>query len=70
MCSSDLYVKPDDVDKIKKHYPNINVCGDKKIKLGGVSVFFPEKSVFADKTFDSAFAEQKAEFVNNSIMQL
>lgn len=65
-----IYVKPDDVDKIKKHYPYINVCGDKKIKLGGVSVFFPKRSVFADKTFDSAFAEQKAEFVNNSIMQL
>lgn len=65
-----IYVKPDDVDKIKKHYPNVNVCGDKKIKLGGVSVFFPERSVFADKTFDSAFAEQKAEFVNNRIMQL
>ncbi|HBH94236.1 MAG TPA: hypothetical protein DDX91_00665 [Ruminococcaceae bacterium] len=65
-----IYVKPEDEEKLKKHFPNVKICADKKIKLGGVLVFFPERSVFADKTFDSAFAEQKAEFVNNKIMQL
>lgn len=65
-----IYVKPADVDKLKKHYPNVKISGDKKIRLGGVSVFYPERSVYADRTFDNAFAEQKAEFVNNRIMQL
>lgn len=65
-----IYVKPADVDRVKKHYPKVNVSGDKNIRLGGVSVFYPERSVFADRTFDNAFAEQKAEFVNNKLMQL
>lgn len=65
-----IYVKPADVEKLKKHYPKVNVSGDKNIKLGGVSVFYPERSVYADRTFDNAFGEQKAEFVNNKLMQL
>lgn len=65
-----IYVKPADVDKLKKRYPKATVSGDKNIKLGGVSVFYPQHSVYADRTFDNAFAEQKAEFVNNKLMQL
>lgn len=65
-----IYVKSSDVDIIKKHYPNVTVSADKKIRLGGVCVFYPERSVFSDKTFDSAFVQQKSEFVNNRIMQL
>ncbi|MBD5082217.1 MAG: hypothetical protein HDT44_10710 [Ruminococcaceae bacterium] len=65
-----IYVKPTDVEMLKKHYPKVNVSGDKNIKLGGVSVFYPQSSVYADRTFDNAFAEQKAEFVNNKLMQL
>ena len=64
------YVKAEDVDKVKKLYPSLNVKADKKIKLGGVNVFYPKKSLYIDKTFDNAFEQQKEEFVNNGFMQL
>lgn len=65
-----LYVRQKDLDKVKEKYPKLKVEVDKKIKLGGVSVFYPNMSLFLDKTFDNSFENQKAEFVNNKIMQL
>lgn len=64
------YVKAEDAEAVKKLYPSLNVKADKKIKLGGVTVFYPNKSLYIDKTFDSAFEQQKDEFVNNGLMQL
>ncbi len=64
------YVKAEDAEAVKKLYPSLNVKADKKIKLGGVTVFYPNKSLYIDKTFDSAFEQQKEEFVNNGLMQL
>lgn len=64
------YVKAEDMEAVKKLYPSLNVKADKKIKLGGVTVFYPGKSLYIDKTFDSAFEQQKEEFVNNGLMQL
>lgn len=65
-----IYVKPDDTEKVKKLYPSAKVSADKNIRLGGASVFYPSASIYIDKTFDNAFRQQKAEFVNNSFMQL
>lgn len=68
--TSVVYVKADDAEKAKKLYPNFNIKSDKNIKLGGATVFYPESSIYIDKTMDSAFAQQKTDFVNNEIMQL
>lgn len=35
---------------------------DKLIKLGGLSVYYPEKSVLVDKTIDTVFGEEKKFF--------
>lgn len=63
--ASVVYVKADDTEKAKKMYPNFNIKSDKNIKLGGASVFYPESSIYIDKTIDNAFAQQKTDFVNN-----
>lgn len=68
--TSVVYVKADDTEKAKKLYPNFNIKSDKNIKLGGATVFYPESSIYIDKTIDNAFVQQKADFVNNEIMQL
>ncbi|MBD5114488.1 MAG: hypothetical protein HDT46_04690 [Ruminococcaceae bacterium] len=65
-----IYVKSEDVEKVKKLYPSIKVQADKNIKLGGATVFYPDASIYIDKTYDNAFEQQKTEFVNNSFMQL
>lgn len=65
-----IYVRAEDVEKVKKLYPSLNVKSDKKIKLGGATVFYPQKSLYIDKTYDNAFEQQKEEFVGNGFMQL
>lgn len=65
-----IYVRAEDVEKTKKLFPAITVKSDKKIKLGGATVFYPQKSLYIDKTYDNAFEQQKEEFVNNGFMQL
>lgn len=65
-----IYVKADDVEKAGKLYPQIAVQADGNIKLGGASVYYPSDSVYIDRTYDNAFENQKAEFVNNRFMQL
>lgn len=67
--TSVVYVKADDTEKAKKLYPNFNIRSDKNIKLGGVTVFYPESSIYIDKTIDNSFAQQKTDFVNNKIIQ-
>lgn len=67
--TSVVYVKADDTEKAKKLYPNFTVKPDANIKLGGATVFYPESSIYIDKTIDNAFAQQKTDFVNNEIMQ-
>ena len=67
--TSVVYVKAADTEKAKKLYPNFNIKSDKNIKLGGAAVFYPESSIYIDKTIDNAFAQQKTDFVNNKIMQ-
>lgn len=64
------YVKPEDVDTVKKLYPKLKIEADKKIKLGGVTVYYPQNSMYVDKTYDNAFEQQRADFVNNEFMQL
>lgn len=68
--TSVVYVKAADTEKAKKLYPNFNIKSDKNIKLGGATVFYPESSVYIDKTIDNAFTQQKTDFVNNEFMQL
>jgi len=46
----------------------ISFEADKLIKLGGLSVFIPEKSVIIDKTIDSAFNDEKKAFSSSGIM--
>lgn len=65
-----IYVKAEDMEKVKKLYPKLSVQADKNIKLGGASVFYPSDSVYIDRTYDNSFEGQKAEFVNNRFMQL
>lgn len=67
--TSVVYVKAADTEKAKKLYPNFNIKSDKNIKLGGATVFYPESSVYIDKTIDNAFTQQKTDFVNNEFMQ-
>lgn len=67
--TSVIYVKASDTEKTKKLYPSCTVKPDKNIRLGGAAVFYPERSVYIDKTLDNAFAQQKADFVNNYLMQ-
>lgn len=68
--NSVAYVKAQDEKTVKKLYPKLTVKTDKNIKLGGVTVFYPDEAIYIDKTFDNAFEQQKADFVNNSFMQL
>lgn len=65
-----IYSRRDDVEKIKKLYPDASVEADKKIKLGGITVFYPADGIYIDKTMDNAFELQKADFVNNAFMRL
>ncbi|MCM1298087.1 MAG: V-type ATP synthase subunit E family protein [Firmicutes bacterium] len=64
------YVKAEDAELVKKLYPNLDVKTDKGIKLGGVNIFYPQRSLYVDKTLDNAFEQQKEEFVGNGFMQL
>lgn len=68
--TSVVYVKAADTERAKKLYPNFNIKSDKNIKLGGATVFYPESSVYIDRTIDNAFAQQKTDFVNNEFMQV
>lgn len=68
--NSVAYVKTQDEKTVKKLYPDLTVKTDKNIKLGGVTVFYPDEAIYIDKTYDNAFEQQKADFVNNSFMQL
>lgn len=65
-----IFVRPSDVDKVKKLYPKNQIKADKKIKLGGVSVFYSNDKIYIDRTFDSAFEQQKAAFAENDFMRL
>lgn len=67
--TSVVYVKASDTEKAKKLYPSFNIKSDKNIRLGGAAVFYPERSVYIDKTLDNAFTQQKSDFVNNEFMQ-
>ena len=68
--SSKAYVRAEDVDTVKKLYPTLQVETDRKIKLGGVTVYYPEDKIYIDKTFDNTFAEQKTAFADNDFMRL
>ncbi|MDE7280925.1 MAG: hypothetical protein K2N36_04195, partial [Ruminiclostridium sp.] len=65
-----IYVKAEDLEKVRKLYPKYNVQADKNIRLGGASVYYTSDSVYVNKTYDNSFEGQKAEFVNNRFMQL
>lgn len=68
-----VFVKPSDEQKAMQAAKKFNVLEvktDKMIKLGGVSVFYPNESQYIDKTLDDAFRLQKEKFVNNPEMQL
>lgn len=67
--TSTVYVRASDVQKAEKLFPDFKIEADKNIKLGGATVFYPENSVYIDKTLDSAFNGQRSEFVKNSVMQ-
>lgn len=67
--TSKAYVRAEDVDTVKKLYPSLQVEADRKIKLGGVTVYYPEDKIYIDKTFDNTFEEQKAAFADNDFMR-
>ena len=67
---SKAYVRAEDVDTVKKLYPSLQVEADKKIKLGGVTVYYPEDKIYIDRTFDNTFAEQKTAFADTDFMRL
>ena len=67
---SKAYVRAEDVDAVKKLYPSLQVEADKKIKLGGVTVYYPEDKIYIDRTFDNTFAEQKTAFADTDFMRL
>ena len=68
--SSKAYVRAEDVDAVKKLYPALQVEADKKIKLGGVTVYYPEDKIYIDRTFDNKFQEQRTAFADNDFMRL
>ena len=68
--TSKAYVRAEDVDMVKKLYPALQVEADRKIKLGGVTVYYPEEKIYIDRTFDNTFEEQRAAFANNDFMRL
>lgn len=50
-------------DKLKKELKvNASFYEDELIRLGGLSVFYPEKSVIDDRTIDTALVEGKKKF--------
>lgn len=58
------------VEELLKAFPAVTVKIDKSIKLGGITVFYPNESQYIDKTIDDAFRQKKEAFVNNPEMQL
>ena len=68
--TSKAYVRAEDVEAVKKLYPDLQVEADRKIKLGGVTVYYPEDRIYIDKTFDNTFAEQRTAFADNDFMRL
>ena len=68
--TSRAYVRAEDVDTVKKLYPTLQVEADKKIKLGGVTVYYPEEKIYIDRTFDNTFREQRTAFADNDFMRL
>ena len=68
--TSKAYVRAEDVDTVKKLCPTLQVEADRKIKLGGVTVYYPEDKIYIDRTFDNTFREQKTAFADNDFMRL
>ena len=68
--TSKAYVRAEDVDTVKKLYPALQVEADRKIKLGGVTVYYPEDKIYIDRTFDNTFEEQKTAFADTDFMRL
>ncbi len=48
----------------------IKTMCDKNIRLGGISVFYPKENMFIDYSLDTAFENQRKEFVNHSELSL
>ena len=69
-ATSKAYVRAEDMDTVKKLYPTLQVEADKKIKLGGVTVYYPEDKIYIDRTFDNTFEEQKTAFADTDFMRL
>ena len=67
--TSKAYVRAEDVDTVKKLYPSLQVEADRKIKLGGVTVYYPEDKIYIDKTSDNTFQEQNTAFADNDFMR-
>ena len=68
--TSKAYVRAEDVDTVKKLYPTLQVEADQKIKLGGVTVYYPEDKIYIDRTFDNTFREQRTAFADTDFMRL
>ena len=69
-AQSKAYVRAEDVDTVKKLYPDLQVEADRNIKLGGVTVYYPEDKIYIDRTFDNKFQEQRTAFADNDFMRL
>ena len=67
--ASKAYVRAEDVDTVKKLYPSLQVEADRKIKLGGVTVYYPEEKIYIDRTFDNTFEEQRTAFADIEFMR-
>ncbi len=64
-----VYYSKKDEELIKSLVQLESVC-DKNIRLGGISVYYPQENLYLDYTLDSAYEKQRKEFVNHSELSL
>ncbi len=67
-----VYLMPDDM-KYKdflSETADVEFKADSSIKLGGLSVCYPDKSVIVDKTFDTLLIDEKRNFASGDTLVL
>lgn len=69
--NAEIRLAPEDMkhaDKLKKSVPSsVEIKTDSNIRLGGLSVYFRDKGIVIDKTFDLALEEQREEFTASNV---
>lgn len=64
-----VYVKAGD-EKLCKTLTDAAVEADKRIKLGGVAISYPENGLYIDNTLDKALDDEKTAFVDRAELRL